>query len=1086
MAVIREQRQFKIGPIGIARASRAGVITGEAVARAGAQAQEYFFRRAVEDAQKAGVEAAGSLEASEVVALDPETGRPKLYEGPKGFGRYAQQAYQKVLLQRFEQEIGIEIEDKSKELALKFRRSPEGFNQAMSDYIAEMSNVEESTIFKQEIQRVGKAVQTSKYRALQAQAIARQEQNDKLAYRNSYSENLASIEDTYAVGDFNLGVEMVQAGQVLDQDNIAAGVILSNQAAGHNRARKIAVAKGMLRYELQQALKSNPDRYDLAQALNAIDSGDVGSIPDGLFPQLRNVLSAEGSVFTEEIAQFGTELIQDGINQINLKREIDSRNRQADAMLSSTDIASEYFDVLGSSVSDIAGNIGGIAESFNIDRQSAIDALRDGASQAEIDSYTAESGSRLQSQADALSRRMIHNADGMADIINIQSYIKNPTEENHARIKSEESKALARTLVEVAESTGQTGLIDAADRYAESISDEERFKEVALQEQNAISYSNYLKQDFSQASFGAVTTDAIESAVSAAISKLDSDNIDASQKENFRSIINNKTSESYFRIAFNTAKTPEVISAMQLYARDGDDKSRLLTDKQREMIDSARKYSDDASYYTTNLNEYSRRAKQRYDNRVSAAKDSYRIQAILNNSINTDGFTEAERRRIDTQLNIPQDYYRNPNYNSEQFAELNAVAQRISPSYWPQAQYDTIRSFLNGQISETDQVERVLATYATASKYVTDAGFEISSGGLSGLNADEIALMNEAVAFGQQNNDVQAMMQHLNTVREFRRDPARSKAMDGFFSQKSEDGLTPKAANLTEYVTYTFPETQTNTRLRDRLISEARVRYFASFTEGRDEDTLTNIQDHLQGIIDKEFVEDDRIISMDGSNKTMMPLSKTVGGFEDEFINHIRANMKRMTTNKEIDWDTAEFKLMPVGYNEEDKGMTYGVVLMDGATRNLQEVEMYFDENDPSVVLPAFFSTNEPIFAAIKKNKQMQTATNLEDIEQILSTGAFEVKPQMQPEGIGPFGPLPTYESQTPVGGDIGQMINTKKYERLFSGNPLIGRLYSRLANNPSQKVAIRLLSSFAKNIDSDLANELQVDLQSMLEIIGE
>ena len=217
------------------------------------------------------------------------------------------------------------------------------------------------------------------------------------------------------------------------------------------------------------------------------------------------------------------------------------------------------------------------------------------------------------------------------------------------------------------------------------------------------------------------------------------------------------------------------------------------------MIDSARKYSDDASYYTTNLNEYSRRAKQRYDNRVSAAKDSYRIQAILNNSINTEGFTEAERRRIDTQLNIPQDYYRNPNYNSEQFAELNAVAQRISPSYWPQAQYDTIRSFLNGQISETDQVERVLATYATASKYVTDAGFEISSGGLSGLSADEIALMNEAVAFGQQNNDVQAMMQHLNTVREFRRDPARSKAMDGFFSQKSEDGLTPKAANLTEY-----------------------------------------------------------------------------------------------------------------------------------------------------------------------------------------------------------------------------------------------------------------------------------------------
>jgi len=48
MAVIREKRQFAIGPIGIARSSSAGQIIGEQVARSANQAQQYFFRRAVE------------------------------------------------------------------------------------------------------------------------------------------------------------------------------------------------------------------------------------------------------------------------------------------------------------------------------------------------------------------------------------------------------------------------------------------------------------------------------------------------------------------------------------------------------------------------------------------------------------------------------------------------------------------------------------------------------------------------------------------------------------------------------------------------------------------------------------------------------------------------------------------------------------------------------------------------------------------------------------------------------------------------------------------------------------------------------
>jgi hypothetical protein len=43
MAVIREQRQFKVGPIGVARASEGGRIVGEAVSQSANQFANCFF-----------------------------------------------------------------------------------------------------------------------------------------------------------------------------------------------------------------------------------------------------------------------------------------------------------------------------------------------------------------------------------------------------------------------------------------------------------------------------------------------------------------------------------------------------------------------------------------------------------------------------------------------------------------------------------------------------------------------------------------------------------------------------------------------------------------------------------------------------------------------------------------------------------------------------------------------------------------------------------------------------------------------------------------------------------------------------------
>lgn len=135
------------------------------------------------------------------------------------------------------------------------------------------------------------------------------------------------------------------------------------------------------------------------------------------------------------------------------------------------------------------------------------------------------------------------------------------------------------------------------------------------------------------------------------------------------------------------------------------------------------------------------------------------------------------------------------------------------------------------------------------------------------------------------------------------------------------------------------------------------------------------------------------ISAEDGTNRTLFPLSVTAKGFEQSFVDYIRKSMKNMSTNKDVDWDTVEFKLHPVGYNSKDNGMTYGVVIVDAmGTRQLQEVAISLTEVDEAQPLPAFFSTNEPLFRGVKAGiikandaARMELAKRLHEMEKAMA-----------------------------------------------------------------------------------------------------
>lgn len=1064
MAVIREQRQFKIGTIGVNRPSRAGQIVGQAVADSASKLESTFFDLAIDAAKQRGIESAQQIAREDIVALD-ENGRPKAYKIPKLVGKYEREAYNAVLMQRFETDIQQDMQRRSNELAIKFRRSPEAYKKAMAEHVASMANTEESTVYTNYIQTLGTGLTDQQYRGLQLQAIQRQETDDRLAYTNSAAQALRDIEDAAAAGlDTN---EIINGAEGLDTINVRSGTVLPNAVTNNGRERRLAQARGVLRYELGKAIESGASQADLQQALVAIDLGDPSQIPDGLMDGLKSTLSQEGFTFNQEISQFGIELIQDGVNQTVLNNQELVRQRRADAIMAATDITGEHFDILKGPSSELQGALSDIVSQYMTDRDLASAALYAGYDKDYVGSITAESTARLNSTVDAVTNKMYSQVRTVEDLVNVQTYLRTPTLANFEAIKNDDVAQLAQGLIGVSEQLGTRQFIENAISYAEGISDEVSIQDRAAKAQAAIDVGQQLKDTILPNGFSAGNADDLAAVIEDANRTIGAANLSDSDKERMRSFVANKSADYHLKLAFASASTEQSIKAMKIYARESTDKSGLLTTTQRNLIDKARSASDDASSYTTSLNQYADNAQNKRKLKASMIDDQTFLSGLTQGI--GDGTSKTERERLGKLLNIDASYYLDPSFDDPKYASVTAALQQAAPTIWPQAQVDAINMFLTGKVTDPQQIERVITLFAKSSEFVTKSGDVMRSNGSYSLSADQYALMSEAAAFAEKNNDPQAILQHITQMKTAMQNPELQKAKDDFFSRKAKTSGTAfvndvQGSNSVEsYITKNYPQTLGNTNLRNRLISIANAHYFANqtdFSDGRFDD----LEDVIQAEIDAAYVKDDMIIAEDGSNMTLYPLSLTTGGLEDEFSDYVRQQMKQNSTDSNVNWDEVEFKLVPVGHNEIDKGMTYGVVIVDeNGTRQMQDIAYPFTdprETDP-VVVPAFFSTNE--------------------------AGFFQVKQGMIRASEMTAGPVATRTRVTDeVRNDLSFAIEPTKYNSILDKVPSIAETYRNLNRGSPDTILrnIAIVRGQLQVIDDPLAKEMIVDLDAMQQAV--
>ena len=199
MPIIREERQYKIGPVGVSRAYEGGK-TAEAIARGADQMAGYFFKIAAEDAQQKGVELAESVNRDELLTIDPTTGQPAAMARVNDMGRVASQAYTRVLQDRYRQSIEEEIRNQATILAGQYENNDNGvalYQTAMSDYIAQMSR-NATGIYQGYIEDFGTSYINSTSASMTVNQLRRARSDMASSIRSSVEEALPAIQGYYA------------------------------------------------------------------------------------------------------------------------------------------------------------------------------------------------------------------------------------------------------------------------------------------------------------------------------------------------------------------------------------------------------------------------------------------------------------------------------------------------------------------------------------------------------------------------------------------------------------------------------------------------------------------------------------------------------------------------------------------------------------------------------------------------------------------------------------------------------------------------------------------------------------------------
>tara|TARA_R110001632_G_scaffold182150_1_gene302198 strand:+ start:924 stop:3905 length:2982 start_codon:yes stop_codon:yes gene_type:complete len=337
MAVIRQQTQVFNKPVGVRRINTGEAELWETIKAEADEFSKRAYLNAAEKAKKTGAQTALDVETMGITTIDPTTGKPQAFEAPEGYGKFAQEAYQNVITQRYESSISDEMQSRARDLSVKYEYDPEGYSQAMSKYIADMSENAEG-MYKNIIVDEGRKRLGAEKHTIEVRTRARYRQEAGNSIIESATQSSERAFDAASVGNFELAFIELEKTETNAANGETSKLLNAGSISTLSNPVSINIGKGAIQYVMNKT-GSSAERNRIELYLRTRGESKAG-INKNLIPALDQILKVGNPETLPKILTYAAAVAQD-FNQVDADTAYAKKLEDDETALRAADAAKE-------------------------------------------------------------------------------------------------------------------------------------------------------------------------------------------------------------------------------------------------------------------------------------------------------------------------------------------------------------------------------------------------------------------------------------------------------------------------------------------------------------------------------------------------------------------------------------------------------------------------------------------------------------------------------------------------------------------------------------------------------------------------
>lgn len=306
MAVRKQRRQAFSQRIGVVRANTGAGLVTQSINNLADNLIESSFESLKVEAQKAGQEFAQSKSLESIRTINPATGKPEAYQAPEGYGTIAQDAYNRVIQQRFINTVEQDFKTKAAELAIEYQDDPDAvtkysdaFDSFVGGYLQNVGDAGVDPSIQNIVDSMGSQLLASnKLNLMQRQAQTRRT-NTRNDFAVTFESANADLQFLHASPERAEDAALLENKQLQHiEDMFEGGFITQVEAQGFRRDLVIAKAVGLTNRLEQSALTSDsnvPTSVLLNRAETVLRGFGKGmdSLPESMQGAVNEILELE-------------------------------------------------------------------------------------------------------------------------------------------------------------------------------------------------------------------------------------------------------------------------------------------------------------------------------------------------------------------------------------------------------------------------------------------------------------------------------------------------------------------------------------------------------------------------------------------------------------------------------------------------------------------------------------------------------------------------------------------------------------------------------------------------------------------------